>query len=85
MAPEDEDEGEHRAVQPVAAGERRDLLFADGDGDEVKQVDVEGEGDEGGDDFLVASLARLAARKQGQGEGVDEERDGGVAAALPFA
>ena len=34
---------------------------------------------------MVAPLARLAAREQRQGEGVDEQGNGGVAAALPFA
>ena len=62
--PGDEDEGEDGAVQPVAAGERCELLFADGDGREVKQVDVEGKADEGGQDFLVAALARLASREE---------------------
>ena len=34
---------------------------------------------------MVAPLARLAAREQRQGEGVDEQRYCRVAAALPFA
>ena len=83
--PGDEDEGEDGAVQPVAAGERRELVFADGDGGEVKQVDVEGKADEGGQDFLVAALARLAAREEWQAEGVDDEGKRGVAARLPLA
>ena len=60
-------------------------MFADSDGGEVKQVDVEGKADEGGQNFLVAALARLAARKERQAEGVDDEGECGVAARLPFA
>ena len=83
--PGGKDEGKDGAVQPVAAGQRRELVFADGDGGEVKQVDVEGEADEGGQDFLVTALARLAACEERQAEGVDDEGEGGVAARLPFA
>lgn len=60
-------------------------MFADGDGGEVKQVDVEGKADEGGQDFLIAALARLAAREERQAEGVDDEGERGVAARLPLA
>ena len=83
--PSNEDEGEDGAVQPVAAGERRELLFADDDGGEVKQVDIEGKADEGGQDFLIAALTRLATREERQAEGVDDEGERGIAARLPFA
>lgn len=60
-------------------------MFADGDGGEVKQVDVEGKADKGGQDFLIATLTRLAAREERQAEGVDDEGERRVAARLPLA